>query len=1010
MLPSNVTRLNQNGLTLCPLKTSASQLPAVIFVVDESASMDSALNGYAAGDPAHWRSKLVRYAIQYMHSISGSGWFSYIQFAAGVNSTLTASSTNDCNPAINGTTTKLFSSDFLSMSDSVVNAWTAVTGPVQNRCQSGTDYYSALEQAKSYAVNFNPGDVIANPVVIFISDGYPNQNTKKTFNPMSVTDSIPGVFPPIYGIFLGSDTTADGATLAKLSDTTGGQYNIVNPGDTAQMKAVMNKIIQMISNVSKPTTVNLQINGASYAGVTTPVPGGSAQVTFPQSIPLIAGTNPVEMDVNYVDSAGLPRTKTTVFTLSVSGAAKDTGVFAIDSMFSTTCAIGNSLVVNGLTNPLLVSQTILAQTPHLDSDTLKSLAIKLDTRRYVSTSTQMTVYARRTGDSVTVTLPAVNTNGLYQFALAVKLSGQDSRGVPKAGSRVDSILQVAPFDTLVLRWKNPSDPRDTIFGNLLLYSTPKVMFNSDTLAIDQISATVTDASVSGLTAPVEYRWSNGQAVSAEDLRRIDSSLSFNTTSNLKSQLLSELTNKLVVVYVDPLFNTTYTDTATLVFSTPVLPVAWMLDADGDGRADQLKLTYATSPAASQHFPSFQVIWGAENQDTMFLRVDSLNPALSSDIVKITKTSSGGEQWLFDLTPLPFAHTSGNGVRGQGTLVMKGWFDNRNIERVIPLEDKVGPVLTEMWIDPTDVTLSYFRVSEPLSTTYTGNWVLDSRSGAPEWTPQVDSVGFSEVTGIYSMRLKDSPDNRVLGGDSARLIYSSKGGVQDLNGNGAETNNPFVLVRGTRGASNSMTTNFVQALVHGDNVVVNLVPQAGDSTGDFHVLLQNSSTHNFTEPTGESVDQNISKSMPTLRVDASLPQLYGLDSNGRVLQGMLVDGKLAWTTEIQVKGCFYDQLGQFITCKTAHVSIDDTSKISSTGSTSFALIWTPDSKKGLITRSGRAVGSGVILAKVQADLISTAQVDLNIYDASGNVSDKSIKKGAVIHKKQETISMLGYLRK
>jgi len=40
VLPSNVTRLGQDGLTLCPIASEHSQIPAVVFIMDQSAGGD----------------------------------------------------------------------------------------------------------------------------------------------------------------------------------------------------------------------------------------------------------------------------------------------------------------------------------------------------------------------------------------------------------------------------------------------------------------------------------------------------------------------------------------------------------------------------------------------------------------------------------------------------------------------------------------------------------------------------------------------------------------------------------------------------------------------------------------------------------------------------------------------------------------------------------------------------------------------------------------------------------
>lgn len=214
-VPANVTRFGDKPLQLCPLQSQSFSIPAVIFVMDQSASMDSTYvsNGSIAGDPLHWRASLVRNAISYLDQVTqGQGWFSYIEFADTVLSSLVPEH-KKCIDGWNGSATRLLSEDFMELTASNLAEWTDSEGPVQNRCQTGTNYFAALDQAKRYAVAFDPGDANVDVSVIFISDGQPSRQRSDTYKPLEEDYKVPGVFPPVHGIYLGAAQTDGGRWL-----------------------------------------------------------------------------------------------------------------------------------------------------------------------------------------------------------------------------------------------------------------------------------------------------------------------------------------------------------------------------------------------------------------------------------------------------------------------------------------------------------------------------------------------------------------------------------------------------------------------------------------------------------------------------------------------------------------------------------------------------------------------------------------------------------------------------
>lgn len=1008
VLPSNVTRLGQSGLALCPLQSEQSKIPAVIFIMDQSASMDSSFHGVPAGDPQHWRGDLVRNAIRYLNEQSnGSGWFAYVEFAGDTSEALQPPH-EDCIQGVNEGAESLLTQNFLPLSDSVVQIWSKrATSPVQNRCNTGTNYFAALDKAKRYAASFDPGDVPTELSVIFVSDGRPNKMENETYDPLQVNYEVPGAFPPVHGIFLGEAGTDTGDDLAEVADRTGGSYTLVDPNDTDGMTSVMNQIIDRISKASLPDSVILTVNGLNYVSSRVQNASGSFDVSFPQDIPLEPGNNTIDMTILYQDTAtDLTRTRITSFTLAVEGPEVGSGMIEIDNRFLADCANGNTLKVDKYVNPALTVGAGLSKTPTLSTENTKTLQLALTAAGYSGASTNLRVKSRRTGDVILQNLASARANE-FAGSLPLVLSNQSALGTVRRGDSTDKAFRVAAFDTLDFRWENPEDPRDTLVASLLLYTPPKASFLSDTLYINQIGARVQDVAAPGARAAVEFAWYTGEFVGPASLARIDSSWAFESVSDYRAQLLIEQSDRIIVTYKDPLFNLEYRDTAYLVFDIPEMPEAWLLDENGDGRADVLQLSYKSPRPVHQHLPNYHLRWGDRNQDSVFFRVDSLNPQISTSVVQISKQGEI-EQWRFPLaTPLPFGHTTGSGPLGEGSLLMKGLFNSRNVEFVIPVVDKVGPVLREMWIDGGAENVVYFTASEPLGEGASVNWINSKRGSARESLRSSLRQDFDAKTFVYQLTLVDQDDNRILSRDSARFLPASKGGPRDRGGNGPAEKNPFVEVKGALPTSNHILVAFKQSLVSDDLHIA--LPSSEAKESEFQVLVLDPTTGKYVmKESKESVPQRFAEAMPSLGVTITLPQVTGFDQDGQPLSPE--NGLLFWKTTVKALSMFYDQQGQFVTRRTMEVLIDDPSIISREGTVNLALVWEVDPQKGLVTNSGRNVGTGVVLAKVDIQMNSEATGNMDVYNRKGEIDSKeSVKTGDVIRKKKNFIARLGYIR-
>ena len=74
--------------------------------------------------------------------------------------------------------------------------------------------------------------------------------------------AMPGVMPPVYGIFMGRPTP-DTIQLADLSKRTGGQFFLIPPSRPDSLKAVVEHILNVILRQYQPSTAVVTNNSVA---------------------------------------------------------------------------------------------------------------------------------------------------------------------------------------------------------------------------------------------------------------------------------------------------------------------------------------------------------------------------------------------------------------------------------------------------------------------------------------------------------------------------------------------------------------------------------------------------------------------------------------------------------------------------------------------------------------------------------------------------------------------------
>jgi hypothetical protein len=378
VIPSNVTRIDNSGFTLCESSEQSGGQADIIYVMDQSGSMgisyiwispdlkdtvylessancgynNNDLNGFGtvtlpndagvrqvnrvnpakpptgctsfAGDPYTQRGIAFKQAIDFQAARAPRSTAGYMGFAANV--------IDPIRPLI------------LNVPANVTRLKAAMAPKLQN----STNYKAPLDTAKKWlltpAISPNPTQAI-----IFLSDGQPtvpSNNPDAYLDVLSATyPAMPGVMPPVFGIFMGRPTS-DTAKLADLSRRTGGQFWLIPSSRPDSLKAVVERILNVILRQYQPSSAVVTNNGVvpSQTGLAgandfTRLSDGQWQMTLDKPVGLRpAGINPIDATTEMVDvQSGTVKPKSVTFTLSTTGPQESVNKNLIGTQFSVSC-------------------------------------------------------------------------------------------------------------------------------------------------------------------------------------------------------------------------------------------------------------------------------------------------------------------------------------------------------------------------------------------------------------------------------------------------------------------------------------------------------------------------------------------------------------------------------------------------------------------------------------------------------------------------------------------------
>jgi hypothetical protein len=375
-IPSNITRIGDDGLKLCTPTNVAKLSSDIVYVIDNSASMDAwgfwirpgttdtlwyipdcedaniagemvafrkrhfggktgadslqwdslfrmtgatapgvvdAGNCKEANDPYSMRAQAVRVALDYQAQFDSGSMAGVVYFNAAVRQKFAMRAL--------GRTGLRRLLDSTGMYDAA----------------SGTQWAPPLDTAMRWLANTPVSG--RSKAIILVSDGEPSDASKYTA--LLGKDGQ----PPIYGIYLGESTDPT-PQLDNVTSLTLGQKFVVPPDNPDSLEGVIKAIVASVTTKESPTTSRLTnvTNGQTSRTLSLSVdPLDTWTLQLDSVVALSAGLNSMRWITTWRGTGGI-KTDTTDFVLDVSGPAAGLGSTPIaGTNFGVQCAEGSVL-------------------------------------------------------------------------------------------------------------------------------------------------------------------------------------------------------------------------------------------------------------------------------------------------------------------------------------------------------------------------------------------------------------------------------------------------------------------------------------------------------------------------------------------------------------------------------------------------------------------------------------------------------------------------------------------
>lgn len=402
----------------------------------------------------------------------------------------------------------------------------------------------------------------------------------------------------------------------------------------------------------------------------------------------------------------------------------------------------------------------------------------------------------------------------------------------------------------------------------------------------------------------------------------------------------------------------------LTFTLKIMPIplkyASITDSDGDGLADQVFAEF-TQKVDSRHAPdSVSVIFGSAVPETLWTNTFNWNSERTAATIKLDPAFKLGN------TNGNYSGISSKGgdIVGAGLLTQhKGNGANYESDSTLA-EDKTGPVIVAGTINEAGSFVSLLvEASEPLVVRdSTLDLIQRERSGPVN----VRAYRWTLGSNTFNMLYEQSSETAVQEGDRIRFTPQDGSLFLDKNGNQPSLENPWATVVGS---GNPQITFDVHPAHPISDISSSMSETCTEAKEPFRLIVLNQETRKWDiykkDQLVESVDTN------AYQFDG---MLYVIDMG--IPRGTSFGEDPAWKSILlSVDMPFYTNLGTFVNRYDRDFNLTPT-YLSSDNQVVMRLQWLSNCTKGLSSESGRAIGTGAYISKIDigAKFIPNTELD------------------------------------
>jgi hypothetical protein len=327
----------------------------------------------------------------------------------------------------------------------------------------GTNYSAPLRLAKTW-LNDTVITNTSKQAIVFISDGAPSPADSN-----GVALLADGKMPPIYSIYLSGRATPDTAKLLQLSTGSGGKFFRVPPLEPDSVVKIVKQILNLILKEFQPNTALVSNNSlAPVQTATSAMPTGfTLQVdgSWLMKLSDIIGlkpltTNAISVRTNFLETGGAGvDTQTINFTIQTTDPASSSSNNLPGKPFAVTCYDKSSLVILNQAN---------ARPPFFtDADLFYKIKVRTAPVPLDSILAPSRTPIKGDAETQIVKLPTISTDsivfsGSYPFLVQTA-----------ARTNGNGTLESNLYDSIIVSWVHPRDAQDKVSDTMTVRAAKK---------------------------------------------------------------------------------------------------------------------------------------------------------------------------------------------------------------------------------------------------------------------------------------------------------------------------------------------------------------------------------------------------------------------------------------------------------------------------------------------------------------------------------------------------------